>query len=81
VYEALIGMFGDDPFAFPQHACFGDGSAISAATLAHIRAVTERHTLRFDWQRGDCLVIDNVLMSHGRSPFTGERKILVTMSL
>lgn len=81
VHEALIDVFGEDPFSFPQHACFGDGSAIPDAALAHIRAVTERHTLRFDWQRGDFLVIDNMLMSHGRSPFTGERKILVSMSL
>ncbi len=81
VHEALVDVFGDDPFAFPQHACFGDGSAIPDATLAHVREVVERHTLRFDWQRGDCLVIDNMLMSHGRSPFTGERKVLVSMSL
>jgi alpha-ketoglutarate-dependent taurine dioxygenase len=81
VHEALVDVFGDDPIAFPQHACFGDHSAISDETLAHIREVTGRHTLRFDWQRGDCLVIDNMLMSHGRSPFTGERKVLVSMSL
>jgi alpha-ketoglutarate-dependent taurine dioxygenase len=81
VYEALVDVFGDDPFSFPQHACFGDGTTISAEVLAHIREVTERHTLRFDWQRGDCLVIDNMLMSHGRSPYTGERKVLVAMSL
>lgn len=81
VYESLVEVFGDDPFAFPQHASFGDGSEISAEVLAHIRDITERHTVRFDWQRGDCLVIDNLLVSHGRSPFTGERKVLVAMSL
>lgn len=81
VHEALVDVFGDDPLGFPQHACFGDGSPISAETLAHIRDMAERHTVRFDWQRGDCLVIDNVLVSHGRSPYTGERRVLVSMSL
>ena len=81
IYEALVDVFGDDPFAFPQHACFGDGSAIPAEMLAHVRDVTEQYTVRFDWQRGDCLIIDNMLMSHGRSPFSGERKVLVAMSL
>ncbi|MBJ9679623.1 TauD/TfdA family dioxygenase [Burkholderia gladioli] len=81
VHEALLEVFGDDPFAFPQHAAFGDGGPIPDATLAHIREVSERHTQRFDWQRGDCLVIDNLLVSHGRSPFTGQRKVLVAMSL
>ncbi|WP_186192969.1 TauD/TfdA family dioxygenase [Burkholderia gladioli] len=80
VLEALTEIFGEDPFSFPQYACLGDGRAIDDGMLARIREVTERHTVRFDWQAGDCLVIDNMLMSHGRSPFTGARRILVSMS-
>jgi alpha-ketoglutarate-dependent taurine dioxygenase len=32
------------------------------------------------WEKGDVLLLDNMLMSHGRSSFTGERKILVSMN-
>jgi alpha-ketoglutarate-dependent taurine dioxygenase len=81
VHEALVDVFGDDPLDFPQHATFGDGSPIPPAMLAHVRAVADVHAVRFDWQRGDCLVIDNVLVSHGRSPYTGQRRVLVAMSL
>ncbi|MBD5633245.1 MAG: TauD/TfdA family dioxygenase, partial [Candidatus Eremiobacteraeota bacterium] len=31
------------------------------------------------WQRGDALWIDNMLACHGRSPFRGERRVLVAM--
>jgi hypothetical protein len=34
----------------------------------------------FPWQAGDIMVINNVLMAHGREPFTGRRRILVAMT-
>ena len=33
----------------------------------------------FRWQRGDLLLLDNYLVTHGRMPFRGERKILVAI--
>ena len=30
-------------------------------------------------QEGDILMLDNMLSAHGRNPYTGPRKILVTM--
>jgi alpha-ketoglutarate-dependent taurine dioxygenase len=33
-----------------------------------------------DWNTGDLLVIDNVLVGHGRRPFTGSRRVLVAMT-
>ena len=32
------------------------------------------------WERGDVAVIDNMLASHGRTPFDGERRVLVAMA-
>lgn len=34
----------------------------------------------FPWQPGDIMVIDNMLMAHGREPFTGKRRIIVAMT-
>jgi hypothetical protein len=33
-----------------------------------------------DWVAGDVLLIDNVLVAHGRRPFEGSRRVLVAMS-
>lgn len=36
-------------------------------------------TVGFSWQEGDVLVIDNMLVAHSGSPFTGPRKIVVAL--
>lgn len=77
---ALEDLYGDQTDALPQTASFGDGSPIPLGMLEHIREVSVRHAIYFDWQMGDLLVIDNMLTSHGRSPFTGDRKIFVQMT-
>jgi alpha-ketoglutarate-dependent taurine dioxygenase len=35
--------------------------------------------VKFAWQRGDIMLLDNVLTAHARNPFVGERKLLVAM--
>ncbi len=79
IYAALMELYSGTPEAMPQYACFGDGSAIPLEMLDEIRQVTRDHTSVFQWEVGDLMVLDNVLMSHGRSPFQGSRKILVSM--
>lgn len=78
VREPLLTLVGDE--GLPRNAYFGDGSPIPADYLDHVRATYERHTVRFPWQRGDVLLIDNFLVSHGRDPFTGPRRVLVAMA-
>ena len=38
------------------------------------------HTVKFPWQKGDFLMLDNMLAAHGRSTFSGERKVVVAMA-
>ncbi|HSF39385.1 MAG TPA: TauD/TfdA family dioxygenase [Thermoanaerobaculia bacterium] len=37
-------------------------------------------SVAFPWQRGDALLLDNFLTSHGREPFSGPRRIVVAMA-
>jgi alpha-ketoglutarate-dependent taurine dioxygenase len=76
--EALLAQFGEDEL--PRNALYGDGSPIEDQVLDEIRQVYEETAIRFDWQQGDVLVVDNILASHGREPFSGPRQILVAMA-
>ncbi|MNG41197.1 Taurine catabolism dioxygenase TauD, TfdA family [compost metagenome] len=35
--------------------------------------------MRFDWRKGDVILLDNMLAAHARDPFEGPRKIVVAM--
>lgn len=64
----------------PRHVYFGDGSAIDDAYLQCIRDIYQQLKIKFTWQKGDVMLLDNMLFSHGREPFSGERKVLVGMA-
>ncbi|MFF9897704.1 TauD/TfdA family dioxygenase [Streptomyces longispororuber] len=64
----------------PKTSGAGDGTDFTTADLAAIRGAFAAETTAFDWQLGDVLVVDNLLASHGRAPFTGERQIRVAMA-
>lgn len=64
----------------PCNTYYGDGGAIPDAVVAHLRDCYRGARVRFDWQAGDVLLIDNMLAAHGREPFTGPRRIAVAMT-
>ncbi|MBD0259180.1 MAG: TauD/TfdA family dioxygenase [Cytophagales bacterium] len=76
VEEILLVMEKED-FAFLSY--YGDGSEIEKEVIEEIRAIYHRAATRFTWQKGDFLLLDNMLVAHGRASFKGERKVLVAM--
>ncbi len=64
----------------PQSVAFADGSPIPAEDVVQVRDRGLAAAVDVDWRRGDVLLIDNVLVAHGRRPFTGDRRVLVAMS-
>jgi alpha-ketoglutarate-dependent taurine dioxygenase len=64
----------------PNNTYYGDGSPIEAETLSALRNAYEQQTVAFDWQRGDMLVVDNMLVAHSRAPYSGKRSVLVAMA-
>ncbi|MDH3691516.1 MAG: TauD/TfdA family dioxygenase, partial [Gammaproteobacteria bacterium] len=69
-----------DEEELPCHAYFGDGSPIEVSDLDGIRAAYRDAEVAFRWRAGDVLMLDNMLMAHGRKPFTGNRQVLVAMA-
>lgn len=59
---------------------FGDKSPIPRDEIYHILDILDANTVSFPWQKGDVLVLDNVLAMHGRATFTGKRRILTAMT-
>jgi alpha-ketoglutarate-dependent taurine dioxygenase len=76
--QALLSQFAPDEL--PRNAFYGDGSPIPDEHLEEIRRVYRDAAVAFPWQRGDLLLLDNFLASHGREPFTGPRRIVVAMA-
>lgn len=59
---------------------FADNTKISRDDIYHVLDVLEQNTVYFPWQKGDILVLDNVLAMHGRATFKGKRRILAAMT-
>lgn len=79
VYEAFKALYKNKLDKMPQYACFADGTEIPETMLDEVREVTRKNMVLFQWEKGDLLVLDNILSSHGRMPFEGQRKVLVSM--
>nr|WP_260412688.1 TauD/TfdA family dioxygenase [Pseudomonas cichorii] len=78
VRETLISTVGEE--GVPRNVFYGDGSPIELEALEHVRAVLQRCQVSFPWQAGDVLMLDNMLVAHGRSTFQGARKVVVAMA-
>jgi alpha-ketoglutarate-dependent taurine dioxygenase len=64
----------------PYNTYYGDGSQIEPEVLDVLREAYEKETVKFPWQEHDVLLLDNMLVAHGRSSFSGPRKIVAGMS-
>ncbi|MGB7926380.1 MAG: condensation domain-containing protein, partial [Pyrinomonadaceae bacterium] len=77
VRESMLSLFSEEEM--PRNVYYGDGSPIETSIVEEIRELYWDVAVKFRWQKGDCLIADNMLVAHARMPFAGPRKILVAM--
>ena len=75
VHEAI-----GNKMMLPFNTFYGDGTEIEPEVIEEIREAYNQTKVSFKWKQGDVLLLDNMLMAHGRNSYTGDRKILVAMN-
>lgn len=78
VRETLEELLGVDNL--PRNVYYADGRPIADSVVDEVRRVIADQTVLFTWQAGDVLMLDNMLVAHGRTPFAGQRKVVVAMA-
>jgi len=78
IASALAEMMPEEDM--PQSVRFADGSPIPDDYVLQTRDRGLQSAVDVDWRAGDVLLLDNVLVAHGRRKFTGSRRVLVAMS-
>lgn len=78
VREAMLHEFDEQDL--PNNTYYGDGSPIEPEVMDHLRDLYTEETVVFPWQEGDVLMLDNLLVAHGRRPFAGQRRVVVGMA-
>lgn len=76
--ESLLSLFDEEDL--PGNAYYGDGSRIEDEVIAEVRESFRQSSVAFPWQPGDVLMLDNMLVAHSRTPYTGTREIFVAMA-
>jgi len=77
VRESLLSIFKREDL--PRHVYYGDGTEIEDSVMEHVGQVYEQCAVRFQWQKGDMITLDNMMVCHARDPYVGARKICVAM--
>jgi len=74
-------VFGKLPHSErPYHCLWGDGTELSEEELAEIRKAYSDSTEYIRLDAGDVLVLDNLRVVHGRTPYNGSRLLGLLLS-
>ncbi|MBA2350595.1 MAG: TauD/TfdA family dioxygenase [Burkholderiales bacterium] len=77
VRDSMLSLFGAEDL--PRNVLYGDGTPIENSVMDEIGALYREIAVSFPWRENDILMLNNMLVSHGRNPYVGARKIVVAM--
>lgn len=64
----------------PHNTYYGDGTPIEASVLNQLQQAYISETINWKWEKGDLIVIDNLLTAHARTSYKGERSIMLAQA-
>jgi alpha-ketoglutarate-dependent taurine dioxygenase len=77
VRASLLSMYAVEEL--PRHCFYGDGSTISDDEMADVKEAYRATEVSSPWHAGEAVLLDNLLVAHGREPYRGERRVYVAM--
>jgi hypothetical protein len=78
IRESLLSIC--DIEDLPHNTYYGDGTPIEASVMEELQRAYRSETVVWKWERGDLIVIDNLLTSHARKSYKGERSIMLAQA-
>jgi len=60
---------------------YGDGSPIDAQHIRRVNTLADELVYDLCWEPGDICLVNNYLVMHGRRPFTGQRRVLASLTI
>jgi alpha-ketoglutarate-dependent taurine dioxygenase len=76
--QELVRQFGGD--GLPHAVFHGDGTPFADEDIEAIRQAHRAHMWMTSWYPGDLLLLDNLLSTHGRAPYSGPRRVMFAMA-
>ena len=64
---------------YPCHSTYGDGEEFEQYDIDDHRRCVWESAVGFDWQNGDILFLDQMIVQHSRLSFVGDRKVGVSL--
>ena len=64
---------------WPTHSTYGDGREFEKYEIDNYRRCTWESAVGFDWQNGDILFLDQLIVQHSRLSFEGEREVGISL--
>jgi alpha-ketoglutarate-dependent taurine dioxygenase len=77
VTRTLLSMGEEN---LPNNTYYGDGAELESEVLDELRAAYEAETVAVPWQEGDIMMLDNMLVAHGREAYQPPRQVVVGMA-
>lgn len=73
----VLDYFEEENLPFATY--YGDGTEIEPEVIKEFIDFYKEHSIVFKWEKDDFLLLDNMMFSHGRKPFEGNRTTLTAM--